>query len=404
MEGVLAADGSDESDWQARLQACVGAASRGQMVAPHAVNEAMIAMWADALLDDNPVYVDEAAARATGRPGIVAPPTMVQAWVMPKLSVLAQGAREVPGYEPWLRGRPRTGGPDSENALEVYRILAERGYENSAATNCRQVYHAELRPGDRVRAVTMVEKVSELKRTAMGPGHFLTTRWEFFDQDDRNVATQLWTVLRFRAPETLTQKSSSFPRRRESITSEPRDNQASENMDPRLRGDDEARFSTFRSASEEAPAVPSPAPVEPIRAGGPLVGRPRVGQRTEATVIPITPSFVVATALATHDFYAIHHDVDWARSVGRPNIFQNILTTTGLVGGVATRWGGPAVRLRSVDLRLLAPNYPGDECSFVGEVMAVEGEEVTMAVKGTNGIGTHVEATVVATVPTGGAG
>ena len=348
----MAADATDDSAWQARLQACVGEASAGLMVAPHAVSEAMIAMWADALLDDNPVYTDDAAARATGRAGIVAPATMIQAWVMPKLSVLAQGATEVPGYEPWLRGRLRTGGPDSEGALQIYKVLAERGYTNSAATNCRQDYHAELRPGDRVRAVTTLERVSSLKRTAMGPGHFITTRWEFFDQDDRNVATQLWTVLRFRTPDEV-------------------------------------------ATTQAAPSIP----VAPIAAGGPLRGLPMVGQVTGATVIPITPSFVVATAIATHDFYAIHHDVDWARSVGRPDIFQNILTTTGLVGGVVTRWGGPAVRLRSVDLRLLAPNYPGDECTFIGHVTAVEGNEVTMAVRGTNGLGIHVEATVVAVVP-----
>ncbi len=346
------AETGDDGGYQARLQACTGAASEGLMLAPHAVNEAMIAMWADALLDHNPVYVDDAAARATGRHGIVAPAAMIQAWVMPKLSVLAQGATEVPGYEPWLRGRPRTAGPDSEGALQIYRVLAERGFTNSAATNCRQVYHAELRPGDRVRAVTTLEKVSDLKRTAMGHGHFITTRWEFYDQDDRNVATQLWTVLRFRTPEDI--------------------------------------------GGATAPATTPPAP--PV-SGSALTGAPAVGQISEATVIPITPSFVVATALATHDFYAIHHDVDWARSLGRPDIFQNILTTTGLVGGVVTRWGGPGVRLRSIDLRLLAPNYPGDECTFIGHVVAVDGDEVTMAVKGTNGIGIHVEASVVATVP-----
>ena len=33
-------------------------------------------------------------------------------------------------------------------------------------------------------------------------------------------------------------------------------------------------------------------------------------------------------------------------------------------------------------------------------MIAVDGDEVTLAVKGTNGIGTHVAATVVATIPT----
>ena len=36
----------------------------------------------------------------------------------------------------------------------------------------------------------------------------------------------------------LTSSPSSFPRRRESITSEPQESRPVENMDPRLRGDD----------------------------------------------------------------------------------------------------------------------------------------------------------------------
>ena len=46
------------------------------------VNQPMIRHWVDAIGDDNPIYVDEAAARAAGHPGIVAPPAKIQVWTM----------------------------------------------------------------------------------------------------------------------------------------------------------------------------------------------------------------------------------------------------------------------------------------------------------------------------------
>jgi acyl dehydratase len=351
---------ADEA-FEARLQAAVARAEGREMATPHAVNTAMIAMWADALLDDNPVYVEDAAAHATGRPGIIAPPTMVQAWMMPKLSRLARGARDVPGFAPYFQKAAGAPSDPTEGGGEIYRILAERGYTNSAATNSRQVYHRELAPGDRVRCVSTIEAVSARKRTAMGFGHFVTTRLDYSDQAGRSVATQHWTVLRFRTPTEA------------------------ERAEARARGGGAPKLVAQASSNDSS--------------GAPLVGAPQVGQRTPSLVIPITPSFVIATALATHDFYAIHHDVDWARSIGQPDIFTNILTTTGLVGGVMTGWGGPAVRLRSTDLKLMTPNYPGDELTLQGRVTAIDGEEVTMAVSGVNRLGPHVEAVVCGTFP-----
>src|SRR5436305_14103982 len=46
------------------------------------VNRPMINNWVEALGDRNPIYVDEAAARAVGHPGIVAPPALLQVWTM----------------------------------------------------------------------------------------------------------------------------------------------------------------------------------------------------------------------------------------------------------------------------------------------------------------------------------
>ena len=65
-----------------RLRSFEGKPSGPPMQARDEVNQAMIRHWIDAMGDENPVYVDETAARDSGFPGVVAPPTMLQAWVM----------------------------------------------------------------------------------------------------------------------------------------------------------------------------------------------------------------------------------------------------------------------------------------------------------------------------------
>src|SRR6266850_3997718 len=47
-----------------------------------AVNPAMIRHWCDAVGDENPVYTDPDFAAKSVHGGIVAPPTMLQAWTM----------------------------------------------------------------------------------------------------------------------------------------------------------------------------------------------------------------------------------------------------------------------------------------------------------------------------------
>ena len=65
-------------------------------------------------------------------------------------------------------------------------------------------------------------------------------------------------------------------------------------------------------------------------------------------VIDVTPTFVIASALATRDFQDVHHDRDRAVARGAKDIFVNILTTTGLVQryvsawAARTRWSAPS--------------------------------------------------------------
>ena len=50
------------------------------------MNLPTVKTWVEALGDRNPIYVDEAAAKAAGHAGIVAPPAMIQVWTMFGLS------------------------------------------------------------------------------------------------------------------------------------------------------------------------------------------------------------------------------------------------------------------------------------------------------------------------------
>lgn len=116
--------------------------------------------------------------------------------------------------------------------------------------------------------------------------------------------------------------------------------------------------------------------------------------------IPLTRSLIVATALASRDYQDVHHDPGLAQERGSQDIFMNILTTNGYVSRYVTDWAGPDSVVRSIDVRLGAPNYPGDTMVLSGSVTEVDGSRVQVGVRGSNSIGAHVTGTV--TVDLGG--
>jgi acyl dehydratase len=122
-----------------------------------------------------------------------------------------------------------------------------------------------------------------------------------------------------------------------------------------------------------------------------------VGEQLPPLEIPLTRTTIVATAIASRDYQDVHHDPTLALERGSPDIFMNILTTNGYVGRFITDWAGPTAHLKKVAIRLGAPNYPGDTMRMTGEVTAVDGEEITVKVVGSNSLGDHVTGTVVLT-------
>ena len=127
-----------------------------------------------------------------------------------------------------------------------------------------------------------------------------------------------------------------------------------------------------------------------------------VGDKLPALDIDITSGLVVAGALATRDFEPVHHDKSAAQAAGLPDVFMNILTSQGLMTRYTTDWSGPEAVVKSLDLKLGAPNVPGMVMTITGEVVARDENTgiVDIAVMGENNIwGMHMQGTVQLALP-----
>ena len=129
-----------------------------------------------------------------------------------------------------------------------------------------------------------------------------------------------------------------------------------------------------------------------------------VGEKLPPLEIDITTGLVVCGALATRDFEPVHHDKAAAQATGLPDVFMNILTSQGLMTRYATDWSGPDAIVRSLDIRLGAPNVPGMVMTISGEVTGKDDDAgtVDIAVVGENNIwGMHMQGTVQLALPPG---
>jgi acyl dehydratase len=126
-----------------------------------------------------------------------------------------------------------------------------------------------------------------------------------------------------------------------------------------------------------------------------------VGDELPPLDVPLTPTVIIAGAIASRDYQEVHHDPDLARRRGSKDIIMNILTTNGYVGRFVTDWAGPDAFINSVKVRLGAPNHPGDTMRMTGVVRERDtpSKRVTVDVTGANSLGNHVVATVEVTLP-----
>ena len=118
------------------------------------------------------------------------------------------------------------------------------------------------------------------------------------------------------------------------------------------------------------------------------------GQAIPEWSLPLTPTTIVSTAIATRDWQDVHHDRDVAQAAGSKDIFMNILTTNGLVERFVADWAGHDVELKGIAIRLGAPAHPYDTLTFSGTVTEVSDGIATIDVVGRVSLGDHVTGTV----------
>jgi len=258
----------------------------------------------------------------------------------------------------WTMARPRIegiaergGAPTEVDARTPLVALDREGYLGTLATNSDLEFVRYLRPGERLQASAIVESISERKATSLGLGYFVTWQTRYLDEAGEVVGRQVFRILKFRPG------SSARPK-------------ASESVRPK----------------KAAPVAPA-------------------GEALPAFELAVTPTVIVAGAIASRDFMPVHHDAGYARSQGAPDLFMNILTTNGYVSRYVTDWAGPEARLRSIATRLGAPAVPGKTLRFTGQVVRrVEQRDerlLEVAVRAANDLGSHATATVLLTLRDG---
>jgi len=137
------------------------------------VNEAMVQQFAALAHDASAGYWDpEFAAEWWG--GTVAPPAMLMTWLMP------------------LEWTPRGGLP---TPLLTARVPLPGDTFINASNDTE--YFEPVRVGDRLSVEEELIDVSEQKRTALGVGHFVTTKSTYRRQDETVVAEMTNVLFRF---------------------------------------------------------------------------------------------------------------------------------------------------------------------------------------------------------------
>jgi acyl dehydratase len=234
------------------------------------------------------------------------------------------------------------------------RALDAAGFTSVIATNSEHEYVRYLRPGDLLLGYSELVDVSEEKQTALGLGHFVTSRTTYRTQSGEQVGRMFLRLLKFRPG---TARTAAAPPTRPAPTRE---------LPPRPP----RRETTLRTGDVLAPCP-----------------------------VPITTTGIVAAAIASRDYQDVHHDRDAAIRRGTPDIFMNILTSSGLVARYATDWAGPEALLAALRIKLGAPNYPGDTMLLEGRVAKAEAGRVEVALRGANRLGDHVTGTVELRLP-----
>ncbi len=96
---------------------------------------------------------------------------------------------------------------------------------------------------------------------------------------------------------------------------------------------------------------------------------------------------LVEYAGAQGDFYEIHYDQDFARSVGLPGVILHGLLKAAFLGQLVTDWLGERGTLEAFEVSYRGTDQPGRPYRCRGQVTKVDGDQVELEVWGEDSTG-----------------
>jgi hypothetical protein len=303
------------------------------------VSSTQIWQWCSAMGDDNPCYKPVE--------GQIAPPAMMQMWTMRDINDdYAPGSTDSPPYQ-------------------VFDDMKALGYDSNVAVSYDIHFLRYLKVGEQAQHFTTVVNISDKKTTALGVGFFVTERVEYLTLDENMFAEALITYFQYQAAEAKASQETN-----------------PENSSAKVTHAERAWRSDFKDLDAATLSV---------------------GDKLPELSIPITHKLIVGGAIATQDFIPVHHNVPAAKAAGLPDIFMNILTTSGLSARYLSDYAGSGSRLEQIKFNLMAPNVPGDTMVMEGELTAINsseaGTQISIAFGGRNRMGYHTKGTAVLELP-----
>ena len=108
----------------------------------------------------------------------------------------------------------------------------------------------------------------------------------------------------------------------------------------------------------------------------------KVGDELPELVKNPTTRQLVQYAGAQGDFYEIHYDQDYARSVGLPGVILHGLLKAAWLGQLVTDWLGDKGTLKTFEVSYRGLDVPGRPYRCKGKITKVEGKDVALEVWG----------------------
>jgi hypothetical protein len=457
-EELNAMSESEKATFLEKLRNNVGRKSGPPVPARDPVNQPMIRHWSDAMTDFNPVYIDPDFAAKSVHGEIVAPPAMLNAWGMPGLvppgtsrqsgvdtyatldaagytSVVATNSEHE--YLRYLRLGERIHGsislvdvsPEKTTALgtgHFVTTVTEYTTDSGETVGSMTFRILKFKPGTgRIPTGSGTPATAGERPTRPRPGVSRDTRffWDGIEQGELRIQKCECGTLHH-PPMVRCPRCGAYDLGYIVASGRGKVYSHVEPVHPRIRSFDYPLVVGLIELEEGTRLLSNVIDLDPDRVEIGLdvelvikqcngvtlpVFRPvrparrettlrfdgiEVGERLAPCPIPITPTLIVSTAIASRDYQDVHHDRDLAIKRGSPDIFMNILTSSGLSSRYVTDWAGPEAILKNLKIRLGVPNYPYDTMTMSGEVTdksTKNGKDtVSVSIRGYNRLGDHL--------------